>query len=317
MKSIVISNNESGQRIDKFLTKYLKRLPTSLIYKYIRKKRIKINNKKCEISYKLSEGDVLDLYINDEFFIENSDKLDFLHAPDKLNILYEDSNILIIDKKPGLIVHPDKNIEIDCLINRIKKYLFVKNEYLVNDEKTFSPSLVNRLDRNTGGIVLSAKNAESLRILNDKIRNREIKKYYLCKVTGIMPKQTQTLSAYLRKNSLSNLVDISFSKKSGYKNIVTKYTVISQNNNESLLEIDLITGRTHQIRAHLSAIGHPIIGDGKYGNNLTNIHKKNKYQCLYSYMLKFNFLKKTGKLDYLNGKVFKVSDIWFLKSPND
>ena len=314
MKEIIISKNDSGQRLDKFLTKYMKRLPPALMYKYIRKKRIKVNHKKCDASYILNDGDILNLYINDEFFPEYSNHLDFLSAPTNLKIIYEDQNIIIIDKKPGLIVHPDKNVEIDCLINRIKHYLYIKSEYDPQGSNTFSPALANRIDRNTGGLVLAAKNAESLRVLNNKIKNREIKKYYLCKVYGSINKKSDTLVSYLSKDSEYNTVKISNKQRDGYKKIITKYTVIESYNNASLLKIDLITGKTHQIRAHLAHIGHPILGDGKYGLNFYNKNKKYPYQALYSYKLEFKFSQFGTILDYLNGKNFKVDNIWFINS---
>lgn len=316
MKTIVINKNDANQRIDKFLIKYLKQMPKSLIYKCIRKKRIKVNNRKCEISYILSEGDILNLYINDEFFLNSSHNLEFLQASINLNILYEDKNILIIDKPPELVAHPDENYKIDCLINRIKKYLYIKNEYDINNNLTFSPALVNRIDKNTGGIVIAAKNFETLKILNNKIKNHQIKKYYLCKVHGIMSKKSDTLTAYIIKNDKLNISQISFTEKVGYKNIITKYTVLNENYNESLLKIELITGRKHQIRAHLSALGHPIVGDKKYKLNLYNNSKKYNYQALYSYKIEFDCFDKSEFLNYLNNKIFYVNKIWFLEDAN-
>ena len=172
MREIVINKNDADQRLDKFLSKRFKTMPKSLMYKYIRTKYIKVNNKKCEISTMLKEGDVLRLFIKDEFFDddkENEESYEFLKAPLKLDIIYEDENILIINKKPGLIVHPDKSYHFDSLIARVLHYLYEKGEYNPKDDRSFAPATVNRLDRNTGGIVIAAKNAEALRILNSKI----------------------------------------------------------------------------------------------------------------------------------------------------
>lgn len=312
MKEIVINKDDSNQRIDKFLIKYLKNIPPALIYKYIRKNRIKINGKKCKISYKLSEGDVLNLYINDELFLDISHNREFLESSSDLNIIYEDKNILIIDKPPGIVVHPDQNFKVDCLINRIKKYLYIKNEYKINDNTAFSPALANRIDRNTGGIVIAAKNSESLRILNNKIKNREIKKYYFCMVNGNMNKNSDILTAYIGKSKNENISKISFTEKPGYKKIVTKYTVIKETIYESLLKIELITGRKHQIRAHLSAMGHPILGDTKYGINKHNVYKKYPYQALCSYKITFDTFKEPSLLDYLSNREFQTKKIWFL-----
>lgn len=311
LRSIVINKEDANQRIDKFLIKFLKSVPPALIYKYIRKKRIKVNDKRCDFSYKLSEGDVLNLYINDELFLDSFPNKEFLEVSSGLNIVYEDKNILILDKPPGIVVHPDENFKLDCLINRVKKYLYVKNEYKIDDNTAFSPALANRIDRNTGGIVIAAKNSEALRILNDKIKNREIKKYYLCIIHGNMSKPSDTLVAYIGKNKKGNISKISFTEKPGYKKIITKYTVIKDNICDSLLKIELITGRKHQIRAHLAAIGHPILGDTKYGFKY-NVHKRYQYQALYAYKIAFCASKEPNLLDYLVNKDFQVEDVWFL-----
>lgn len=313
MRTIVINKNDAGQRIDKYLTKSLKNLPIPLMYKYIRKKRIKINGKKCEVSSRLNEGDTIDFYINDEFFCKNKDKYDFLKAPNKIDILYEDNNILLLDKKPGLIVHPDKNYHFDSLISRIIHYLYDKKEYNPENENSFTPSLVNRIDRNTGGIVIAAKNAESLRILNKKMKNRELKKIYLCIVHGILKKKSGVLTGYLDKNEKQNRVYIYNNKRNRAKSIKTKYKVLKEYDKSSLLEVELLTGKTHQIRAHLAFIGNPILGDGKYGTNKLNKGTSFKYQALYSYKLIFEFKTPSGILEYLNGKEIVVPNVWFLK----
>ncbi len=310
LKELVINENDSGQRVDKFLQKAVKRLPQSLMYKYIRTKRIKLNGKRCEISEKLKTGDVMQLYIGDEFFDESPDT-EFLCAPPKIDIVYEDENILLVDKKCGLVVHEDEEKTPDTLINRIKHYLYQKGEYVPEHEVSFAPSLCNRLDRNTGGIVIAAKNAESLRILNQKIKDREIEKHYLCITCGYPPKDSDTAKAYLEKDSSEKQVKISDKKTASNKTIITKYEVLKKKNGLALVDVDLITGRTHQIRAHMAYLGCPLLGDGKYGSNKINSKYSLKTQALYSYKLIFKFTTDAGILNYLNNKSFEVNNIWF------
>lgn len=311
MKEFKINRNDSGQRVDKFLQKAVPRMPQSLMYKYIRMKRIKLNGKRCEISTRLNEGDVMQLYINDEFF-DTAAETEFLTAPPVLNIVYEDENILLVDKKNGLVVHEDDEKTSDTLINRILHYLYDKGEYKPEEENSFVPALCNRLDRNTGGIVIAAKNAESLRILNQKIKDRELEKRYLCITVGIPPKKHDTMTAYLEKNADGNTVKVTDKKTPSNKTIITTYDVLKTSGRLALVEVKLETGRTHQIRAHFAHIGCPLLGDGKYGINQVNREYKVKTQALYSYKLKFTFAgDDNGCLDYLNGKEFTVKDVWF------
>ena len=200
MRNYIIGKNDAGQRLDKFITKTLPSLPKSLMYKYLRLKRIKLNGKKADISARLNEGDSVDMYISDEFFAEKEEKYSFLGAGKALDIIYEDENIMVLDKKAGLLSHPDEGEYVDTLIGRVQRYLYEKGEYDPKNEASFTPALANRIDRNTGGIVLAAKNAESLRILNEKIKYREIKKLYLCLLIGCPPKKSDTLCGYITKD---------------------------------------------------------------------------------------------------------------------
>lgn len=311
MKEFTIGINDAGQRLDKFILKAVPSLPQTLMYKYIRLKRIKVNDRRSEISFKLQKGDIVTLYVNDEFFAQTSDENRFLKAPTGLNILFEDKNLLIVDKKPGLVVHEDESGNADTLINRIQHYLYDKGEYDPKLENSFAPALCNRIDRNTGGLVIAAKNAEALRILNEKIKSREMKKLYLCIIHGAMPKKSGLLEGYLEKNTDEKRVYIHEKPQKGDLNIKTGYRVLSQTKDLSLLEVELITGRTHQIRAHFASIGHPLLGDGKYGLNELNKAYKMKWQALYSYRIEFRLETDAGVLNYLNNRCFEVPDVWF------
>jgi len=307
MKQFVVGKNDANRRLDRFLIKSAN-LTIGVIMKAIRNKDIKVNGKPAKASCKLNESDTVSVYI-DVSPPKKNVNLDMLS--DEINIVYEDENIIIPDKPPGLLCHEDDGGNPDNLINRAKAYLYRKGEFFPENENCFEPALCNRIDRNTGGLVIIAKNAESLRVLNERIRLREVKKQYLCVLVGVPKQREATLTAYLERVG-DNSVKISGKKTPHNKTIVTGYKIIDSRNGLSLAHVDLLTGRTHQIRAHMAYIGHPLLGDGKYGNcKLNKIYKVNR-QALYSYRLSFEF-KEPCVLDYLKGKVFEAKEIWFLQ----
>ena len=309
MKEYKINKNDSGQRLDKFVLKICPSLPQSLLYKYIRIKRIKVNSARSELSYRLAEGDTVQLYINDEFFEKNVS--DFHSLKGGINVVYEDENLLLVDKPSGLVVHEDDRGSADTLIGRILKYLYDKNEYNPECENSFVPALCNRIDRNTSGIVIAAKNAETLRVMNEKIKQREIRKFYLCLVKGSLKPSSGTLTGWLSKDENAKQVKIFSSSRPGCKAVITSYKTLKNFGEYSLVEAELKTGRTHQIRAHFASVGHPLLGDGKYGDYDLNRKFGLTSQLLQSYKLIFDFKGDPTHLEYLNGKTFEVKDVWF------
>lgn len=325
MRELKIGKNDAGQRLDKFITKSLD-LPMSLLYKSIRLKKIKVNRKRAEASQKLKEGDTVQCFLADEFF-EKGKKNGFSETPEhtaeqlssmnaKLDIIYEDENIILVNKPQGLSVHEDEDSKSNTLISYIQSYLYSKGEYDPDGELSFAPALCNRIDKNTSGIVIAAKCAAALRIMNEKIKLREIRKFYLAALHGVPEKGEATLRAYLLKDSKTNTVRI-YDKNppKAAKEIITKYRVIAKNADSSLVEVELLTGRTHQIRAHMAHIGHPLLGDGKYGINRSDRERGYKYQALCSYKLIFTFETDAEELNYLRGKEFSIPkrDIYFTK----
>lgn len=319
MTEITIQKNDAGQRADRFLSKAYPNLKSSLVCKLMRKKRIKLNGAKVEPNVILKEGDVFRFYLSEELLSKEPlrSKTDFRAISSEINVIYEDENILLVDKPAGLVVHEDNDNSADTLINRVLSYLYNKGEFDPERENSFTPALVNRIDRNTSGIVIAAKNAESLRILNQKVRDREIQKLYLCAVSGTPEPREALLTAYLKKLSDENRVIISDTPRSdGYLTIKTKYRVLESRGELSLVEVDLLTGRTHQIRAHFAHIGHALLGDGKYGSNELNKRCHAKTQALCAYKLVFKFTTDAGILEYLNDREFTVKStekLWFVE----
>lgn len=318
MTELTVTKNDAGQRADRFLSKAFPNLSPTLVCKLMRKKRIKLNGAKTEPNVKLCEGDVFRFYLSDELLSKAPAERanDFRTVPPDISVIYEDDNILLVDKPVGMVVHEDNDNTSDTLINRILCYLWKKGEYVPEEENSFVPALCNRIDRNTCGIVIAAKNAESLRILNAKIHDRELVKLYLCVLSGTPESRSATLTAYLKKLSEENRVVVSDKPIPDGLTIKTKYRVIETAGEQTLAEVDLLTGRTHQIRAHFAHIGHPLLGDGKYGSNRLNKQFGYKYQALCSYKLIFRFTTDAGCLEYLNNREFTVKDpdsIWFVR----
>ena len=313
MKEFTIGPNDAGQRLDRFLAKAVPLLPASLAQKYIRIKRIKLNGKRAERDSRLNEGDVLQLYINDEFFDKPSQDNAYLTvATPKLSIVYEDEHVLLVDKRPGIAVHPHDGADIGkTLIDHIQAYLYQKKEWKPREEHSFTPALCNRIDRNTGGIVIAAKTAEALRVLNQKIKDREMDKRYLAIVEGAPKPRDGSLKGYLFKDAKKNRVFVTDTPQAGSKSCQTNYKTIVSKNGLTLVECELITGRTHQIRAQFAHAGHPLLGDGKYGKLNKNFDRT--YQALYSYKLHFTFTTDAGGLAYLDGKSFQVDEVDFVR----
>ena len=311
MKAFTITKNDAGQRLDRFIAKNVPLLPASLSQKYIRLKRIKVNGQRAQRDTRLQEGDLLEMYVNDEFFDRPRAENAYLtvSAP-RLNIVYEDENILLCDKRPGLAVHPHDGAEYGrTLIDHIQAYLYAKGEWKPREEHAFAPALCNRLDRNTGGIVIATKNAEALRIMNEKIKNREMDKRYLAVIHGTMKPREGALQGYLFKDAVKNRVYVTRQPQKGAKSCETRYRTLAVREGLSLVECELVTGRTHQIRAQFAAAGHPLLGDGKYGKAETRYDRK--YQALYAYRLTFAFTTDSGVLSYLNGRSFQVKSVDF------
>ena len=313
MQELKVGKNDAGQRLDRFVGKALPLLPSALLQKYIRLKRIKVNGTRItKGEIRLREGDVLELYINDEFFEKpREDNLFLTLFRPQVHIVYEDENIMLLDKRPGMVVHADETEKVNTLINHVQAYLYQKREWNPKWENAFTPALCNRIDRNTGGIVIAAKNAETLRIINDKIRDREIAKRYLCITLGCPKPEKGTIECFLLKDEQKKEVKVYHKAVPGGKTAVTHYQVRQSSGELSLVEVELETGRTHQIRASFADMGYPLLGDGKYGRGNVNKQYGETRQALYAYCLTFDFSTDAGILNYLKGKTFRVDQVPF------
>jgi len=314
MKEFLINKNDAGQRLDRFTAKAVPSLPASLMQKYIRIKRIKVNGKGVKREYKLVADDVVQMYVNDEFFEPVDCETPYITNSNlSIDIIYEDENLLLINKPVGVLCHSDEGYDRGSLISRVQAYLYQNGQWRPRDENSFIPALCNRIDRNTSGIVIAAKNAESLRILNEKLKQQEIDRYYLTAVHGIPKPPVSRLEGFIFKDAVKNRVFVTKNNQPGAKTAITEYNTIASGDKLSLLECRLITGRTHQIRAQLANAGYPILGDGKYGNGrLDKLFTESK-QALCSYKIVFSFKSDAGILAYLNNQVFELKNIPFVE----
>lgn len=311
MQKLTIGPNDAGRRLDRVLHAAYPSLSTVAIIKAIRTKNIRRNGKRCDPADRVEAGDEISLWLPDDLLAPREITLPPEELPDPI-VLYEDENILLCEKPTGLVVHEDDRGTADTLIARITGYLIRRGEYDPTRENTFAPALANRIDRNTCGIVIAAKNAEALRILSEKIRDREIEKSYLCIVLGCPDPPRGTLRHVLLKDEKDKSVRVFDHTVPGGRTAVTEYETLAHSGPLSLLRCTLGTGRTHQIRAQLAAVGHPLLGDGKYGDFEQNRRYHEKEQALCSYRLTFAFTTPAGCLSYLSGRTFRVRSVPFV-----
>lgn len=305
MKSFTAGPNENGVRLNRFVESVTRQMPRSMMYKAFRNKRIKVNGKRADPDTRLSEGDLIELYINDEFFPATpvASKQKTPRRQPAVNIIYEDDNFAVLYKPAHLLCHSDRTGDPN-LVDAFAAYLENKGQYDPHAEQRFAPALCNRLDRGTEGLVLAAKTYPALRDLNEIIRTDLMKKEYLTITVGAPPAGRHI--AWLQHSEKNNKVRIHARSGEGYKQIITDVTVIRQVGPFALCRIGLVTGRTHQIRAHLSYLGHPVLGDIKYGNRKMNERTGLKTQALCAQRLTFGRIPEDNSLHYLSGRVIKL-----------
>lgn len=306
MKTVTITKNEAGQRMDKMLAKYLNLAPKSFIYKMIRKKNITLNGKRCDGSEKLAEGDEISLFLSDETIGKFSQVKIQKVQPARLTVVYEDEDVLMVSKPSGMLSQKASPSD-ESLVEHITDYLLSSGQLAETDLRSFRPGICNRLDRNTSGLIVAGKSLKGLQAMSEAFKNRSLKKYYLCIVRGKITEGSR-ISGYLRKDERTNKVTVETAEKDGCLPIETEYLPLDTNGDSTLLLVDLITGRSHQIRAHLASIGHPIAGDTKYGDPKLNQVWRGKYrvssQLLHAWKLVFP--QKEAPFSRLSGKSFEA-----------
>ena len=315
MKEFTVTKNDAGQRLDRFAAKCAPGLPSGLLQRYFRTKDIKVNGHWAKPDVRITEGDIVRLYIPDEFFgaEERRDGYAWLSSlRPKLDIVYEDRNILLVNKRPGMLCHAASGWSADTLIAHIQAHAYQAGQWDPARENSFAPALCNRIDRGTGGIVIAAKTADALRIMDERIRAREVVKEYLCVCLGCPAPRVGRLENWLFKDAVKNQVYVKNRPEPGASEAVTDYRVLAVGKDLSLVECRLHTGRTHQIRVQMAHAGHPLLGDSKYGVEKMNRKYRESRQLLWSYKLTFDFSDDAGALNYLDGRTFTVKNVPFV-----
>ena len=314
MREFTVTKNDAGQRLDRFAAKAAPGLPSSLLQRYFRTKDIKINGRWAKPDARVQAGDCVRLYIPEEFFTgekKRGDEAWLKTLTPKLDIVYEDENILLVNKRPGVLCHTAQGWSTDTLIAHICAHVYQAGQWNPAAENSFAPALCNRIDRGTGGIVIAAKNAEALRVMDEKIRAHELDKRYLCVCLGTPTPPEGRLENWLFKDAVKNQVYAKSRQEPGTSLAVMDYKVLGSAGELSLVECRLHTGRTHQIRVQMAAAGYPLLGDSKYGMEKKNRAHGESRQLLYSYRLTFAFTSPAGILDYLAGQTFAVKTVPF------
>lgn len=292
MQTICINDNDAGQRLDSFMKKIMPRANAGLIYRYIRTNKVKLNAKKPKPDVRLTAGDVI-TYYGDSALLQART---FTRSEYAIDVVYEDENIVVINKPAGIACQPDSLRTQGTLADSLKTYLFDRGEYNPENEQSFSPALCNRIDFNTSGLCIGAKNAKSLRLINRKLREREIRRFYCCVTNGLPPHESGTVKTQVIKNKEENK---SYIVDSGGKEALTHYRVIKKAQGKALVELEIVSGRTHQIRLHMASLGCPVEGDSKYGEG-------GRAQKLTAHKIVFAFLEDAGELAYLKDKVIEI-----------
>ena len=310
MREFIISAADDGKKLEKWLMREMPTVGMGMRQKFFRSKCFKLNGKHVKGDARLAKGDVLQAYVSDDCFLQPKREDPFLSKiRPSLSILFEDENIIIADKRPGLMAHPDAHEKVNTLITHAQAYLYQKGEY---EPGQFAPALCNRIDRFTGGIEIIAKTEAAMKVLNQKIRDREIEKYYYCIALGSFQKRSGMLDNYIVKSPEMKKVSVSPRMVPGGQRARTKYRVLAFRDGLSLVECELLTGRTHQIRAQMANAGHPLLGDNQYGNRARNEKYGRSFQALYAYRLKFAFTTDAGILNGLNGMEFTAPEVRFI-----